>query len=81
MNRVKVQDKIIKVLLLLLLISSCKEENKDLIMNISEETILENTLKSQLEGGNSREYQIYEYSENDLNVIIPILKKELKKMT
>jgi hypothetical protein len=78
MKKEKVQDKFkIFMFLVLLILSSCKEDIKKKTLNKKENKMLEKILEDQLLGGNSSDYQIYNYSEKDLNVIIPIEKKEL----
>ena len=78
MNQVKVQDKIIKLIILIMFFTSCKEKEKDIVIIKKDTEMLEKILKKQLEGGNSIDYQIYEYSEKDMDILKPILKNELK---
>lgn len=81
MIKVKVLDSFLKkaILLFLLLFSSCKEENGEVnssILNIKGQNSFEEILKNQLLAGNSSEYS-YDYTTNDLDITLPVLKKQL----
>ena len=63
----------------LLLLLSCKNEKENLnssIFNNKEKNMFEEILKNQLLAGNSGEYS-YDYSTNDLDITLPILKNQL----
>ncbi|OWP82707.1 hypothetical protein BWK59_14415, partial [Flavobacterium davisii] len=83
----KVQGKYLFVFIISsFIINSCKKENnisteiKSNKLSISnlEKNNMNKVLKKQLEGGASFEYP-YEYSEEDLDATIPILREILKK--
>ncbi|MET3047478.1 hypothetical protein [Flavobacterium covae] len=83
----KVQGKYLFILIISsFILNSCKKENNisteiksnDLSISNLEKNNMNKVLKNQLEGGASFEYP-YEYSEEDLDVTIPILKGILKK--